>query len=329
VSESAAELLRLVNGHQVARAIQVAAELGVADELAGGSRGVDELAIATATHEPSLYRLLRALAAIGVLRETDGRCFELTELGQHLRSDDPYTVAGWAAFAGTPSIWASWGALDHSIRTGENAFTHLQGEDVWSYRAKRPEESARFDRAMASLTGRATQAVLDAEDFSRFSLIVDVGGGNGRLLGEILARNPEARGILFDQPHVIAEAALPERCEAVGGSFFEAVPEGADAYVLKAIIHDWEDRESVAILQTVRRAVAPEGRLFLIESLLGGPNERPAAMFSDLNMLVAPGGRERTISEYSALFEQSGFQLVDETQASTGQSVIEAAPSTD
>jgi SAM-dependent methyltransferase len=323
---SAADLLRLVNGHQVARAIQVAAELGIADELAGGSRGVDELAAATGAHEPSLYRLLRALAAVGVLREEEGRSFALTELGQHLRSDGPQSVAGWAAFAGTPSIWAAWGALDHSVRTGENAFAHVHGADVWTYRAQRPEESARFDRAMASHTGRASDAVLEAEDFARFSLIVDVGGGNGTLLAKILARNTQARGIVFDQPHVVAEAVVPERCEAIGGDFFEAVPEGGDAYLLKAIIHDWEDRESVLILQSVRRAIVPDGRLFLVEWLLGDPNERPAAKFSDLNMLVAPGGRERTIDEYGSLFQQAGFELVGATEMSNGHSLIEAAP---
>src|SRR5689334_6779733 len=323
---SAADLLRLVHGHQVARAIQVAAQLGVADELAAGPQGVEELAAATEAHEPSLYRLLRALAAIGVLRELDDRRFELTELGQHLRSEDPESVAGWAAFAGVPSIWAAWGALDHSIRTGENAFARVHGEDVWAYRAKRPDESALFDRAMASHTSRASDAVLEAEDFGRFSLIVDVGGGNGALLAKILARNPQARGILFDQPHVLAEAALPERCEAVGGSFFESVPEGADAYVLKAIIHDWEDQESAAILRSVRRAIAPDGRLFLVEWVLGGPNELPGPKFSDLNMLVNPGGRERTIDEYAALFEQAGFRLVGETETSSGHSVIEGAP---
>jgi O-methyltransferase domain/Dimerisation domain len=326
LSDSAAALLRLVNGHMAARAIQVAAELGIADELAAGPRGVDELAPATGTHEPSLYRLLRALAALGVLYEDDGRRFRLTELGEHLRSDDPHSVLGWASFAGTPSIWAAWGALDHSVRTGENAFTHVHGEDVWTYRASRPEESERFDRAMASQTARATQALLDAEDFSRFSLIVDIGGGNGTLLAKILERNRDARGILFDQPHVVAEAALPERCEAVGGDFFEAVPEGGDAYLLKAIIHDWEDTESVTILRRVREAIEPEGRVFLLESRLGGPNELPAAKLSDLNMLVNPGGRERTMDEYAALFEQAGFRLVGEKATPGGHSVIEAAP---
>jgi hypothetical protein len=326
LTASAAELLRLANGHQVARAIQVAAELGIGDELASGPQGVEELAAATSTHEPSLYRLLRALAAAGVLREDEGRRFELTEVGEHLRSDDPQSVAGWAAFAGSPPIWGAWGALDYSVRTGGNAFTHLHGEDVWAYRATRPEESARFDRAMASLTGRTSDALLEAEDFARFSLIVDVGGGDGTLLGKILRRNQQARGILFDQPHVVAEAAVPERCEVVGGSFFDAVPEGGDAYVLKAIIHDWEDREAVAILANVRRAIAADGRVLLVEWLLGGPNERPAPKFSDLNMLVAPGGRERTIDEYDSLLRQAGFGLVGDRETSSGHSVIEAAP---
>ena len=179
---------------------------------------------------------------------------------------------------------------------------------------------------MASHTGRASDAVLEAEDFARCSLIVDVGGGNGTLLSKILARNPQARGIVFDQPHVVAEAVVPERCEVIGGDFFEAVPEGGDAYLLKAIVHDWEDREAVLILQSVRRAIVPGGRLFVVESLLGGPNERPAAKFSDLNMLVAPGGRERTVDEYASLFRQAGFELAGATETSSGLSLIEAAP---
>ena len=189
----------------------------------------------------------------------------------------------------------------------------MHGEDVWRHREARPEESAVFDRAMESITHGGTESVLEAFDFGRFRLIVDVAGGTGAFLAAILERYPDARGILFDQPHVVRGAVVPERVEVVAGSFFDAVPAGGDAYVLKAIVHDWEDEESIAILRACREAIAPDGSLLVVERLLGAPNERPEAKFSDLNMMVAPGGRERTLEEYGALFEAAGFRLVGET----------------
>ena len=320
------DLYRLINGYQTTQAIHVVTALGVPDLLADGPRSAEELARETGTHAPSLRRVLRALASLGVLHEEDDGRFALGELGQPLRSDHPQSAAGWAAFVGRPPNWAAWGALAHTVATGENAFRHVHGEDVWRHRESRPEESAIFDRAMVSITHGDTDSVLDAFDFGRFRLIVDVAGGTGAFLAAILERYPEARGILFDQPHVVSGAVVPDRVEVVAGSFFDAVPAGGDAYVLKAIIHDWEDEESVAILRACRDAIAPGGALLLVERLLGGPNEQPAAKLSDLNMMVAPGGRERTLEEYGALFEAAGFRLVGETATSSGRSVIEAAP---
>jgi hypothetical protein len=203
---------------------------------------------------------------------------------------------------------------------------------VWSWRAERPEENAAFDRAMASLTG-ASASLLEEYDFGRFGTIVDVGGGNGALLATLLAALPAVKGILFDQPHVVAAAGavveaagVADRCSVVGGSFFEAVPEGGDAYVLKSIVHDWEDAEAIAILLSCRRACSGDAALLLIERDLGPPNEAPAAKLSDLNMLVNPGGRERTVEEYAALFDAAGFRLVGATPTALGLSVIEAAP---
>ena len=258
----AAELERLVNGYRISQAIYVAATLGIADLLAGGARTSDDLAAEAGADPRSLYRLLRALASVGVLREDDGRRFALTDVGDGLRSDAPEGIAGWAAFIGRPPLWQAWGDLLHSVRTGENAFMHVHGTDVWSYRAQRPEENAVFDRAMRSLTGRSNRAFVEAYDFGRFGTLVDVGGGNGTLLAGLLATYPELKGVLFDQPHVVAgadevlsEACVADRCRVVGGSFFDGVPEGGDAYVLKAIIHDWEDEEAISILRSCRAAV--------------------------------------------------------------------------
>lgn len=299
-----AALRRLINGFQVTQAIHVATVLGLADLLAGGPRSSDDLAAATKTHPDALYRLLRALASIGVFREEDGRQFALTDLGAGLRSDAPDSLAGWAAFVGEPYYWQAWGALLHSVRTGENAFRHVHGTDAWTFRARDPERSARFDRAMTALARQVAVAVLAAYDFGRFATIVDVGGGNGTFLAAILTQHPTTRGVLFDQSHVVAgagsiltAAGVAERCEVVGGSFFEAVPDGGDAYVLKAILHDWEDEACVRILQTCRRAMANGAALLVVEQELGPPNAEPASKFMDLNMLVAPGGRERTSEE--------------------------------
>src|SRR5688500_18380664 len=297
----AVALRRLVNGYQVSQAIHVATVLGVADHLAGGPRSSDELAVATGSHPDALYRLLRALAAVGVFREEPGRRFGPTPLGECLRADAPQPAGPWAAFLASPPQWQAWGALLHSVRTGENAFRHVHGADVWAYRARHPESGALFDRAMTGMTRLGTDAVLAAYDFSQFRTIVDVGGGHGLLPAAILAALPGARGVLFDQPHVAAGAdellrgaGVADRCAVVGGSFFESVPAGGDAHLLKQITHDWGDPEATAILRACRTAMGDRGgRLLVIERELGGPNERPDAKQMDLQMLVSAGGRER------------------------------------
>jgi hypothetical protein len=324
-------LPQLVNSYRISQALHVAAVLGIADELAGGPRSANELAEATSADPDALYRLLRALASIGVLEEQNERRFALTELGDGLRTDAPGSIAGWASFMGRPVFWETWGSLLHSIRTGENAFRHIHGESVWEFRATRPEESAVFDRAMGTQTRVVTGAVLDAYDFGRFGTVVDVGGGNGSLLASLLERYPDMQGVLVDQPHVVANAAevlgpSRARCTVVAGDFFESVPEGGDAYVLKWIIHDWEDAESIAILRNCRAAMHPDAALLVIERDLGPPNEAPEAKFSDLNMLVNPGGRERTVGEYAELLAQAGLELTGSTPTASGMSVFEARP---
>jgi O-methyltransferase domain/Dimerisation domain len=326
-------LRRLVNGYQVSQAIHVAATLGIADLLADGPRASDDLAAATGAHPQALYRLLRALASVGVFHEEEGRRFSLTPLGDCLRADAPEPVGGWAAFIGRPPHWRAWGDLLHSVRTGENAFRHVHGAAVWDYRAQHPEEGVYFDGAMTANARQSTAAVLAAYDFGRFARVVDVGGGQGALLAAILAHHPGVRGVLLDQPQVVAraegmlrEAGVSARCEVVGGDFFASVPAGGDAYLLREILHDWEEAEAIAILRNCRQAMAPEGRLLAIEAVIGPPNEGAAGKFTDLTMLANPGGRERTREEYAALVGAAGFRLSGVVPTAMEHSVIEAVP---
>jgi O-methyltransferase domain/Dimerisation domain len=324
-----AELMRMLTGFRVTQAISVATRLGIPDLLAEGARSSDELAEEAGADPGSLYRLLRALAAIGVLTEHDDRRFELAPLGEPLRSGVPGSLRDWALLLGRPHVWQSWGALEHGIRTGENAFAALHGTDVWSWRAGEPEESEIFDGAMRALTGGANDAILDAYDFGRFGTVVDVAGGNGTLLAAVLGAHPGVRGILFDQAHVVDKAGpvlapVADRVEVVAGSFFEKVPEGGDAYVLKAIIHDWEDPESVAILRACRAAMPAGACVLVIDRILAPPNEGAEGKFSDLQMFVLPGGRERTEAEFAHLFEQAGLRLTRTVSTAAGFAVLEA-----
>jgi hypothetical protein len=324
------DMLNLINGFQVTQAIRVAATLRVADHLKDGPRSADDLASLTQSHAGALYRLLRALAAIGVFREEADRKFALTPMGDCLRSDSKTPIGGWAEHVGNPYFWQAWGHLLHSVRTGENAFMDLHGVDVWQYRLNHPDANAIFNRAMTNMSRGGAEAVLAAYDFSGFRHIVDIGGGQGAMLAAILNACPQARGTLFDQPQVVkgADAYLRERgvldrCDIVGGSFFDQVPQGGDAYLMRYVIHDWEDAEAIAILKVCRRAMREPAKLLLIERNVAPPNEIAATKFSDLNMLVAPGGRERTRDEYADLFQISGFELTSVVPAGTGN-VLEA-----
>jgi hypothetical protein len=326
-------LRTLVNGFQLTQAISVAATLGIADLLAAGPQSSDDLAAATEAHPGSLYRLLSALASAGVLVEEEGRLFALTPLGEQLRSGAPEPVGSWAAHVGRPYFWQAWANLLHTVRTGESAFRAVHGVDAWEYRNEHPREGEIFDRAMTDMARIAIRAVLEVHDFARYGTVVDVGGGHGALLAAVLTRHPDMRGVLFDQPHVVAgagpvleEAGVAGRCHVAGGSFFDSVPDGGDAYVLKSILHDWDDAEATTILRNCRRAIGDEGSLLVIERDLGPANEDPEAKLSDLNMLVVLGGRERRIDEYGVLFETAGFRLVDAVPTAAGLSVIEGAP---
>ena len=326
------DVLTLINGFQITQAIHVAATLRIADHLKDGARSADELAAMTGSHTGSLYRLLRALAAVGIFREDKNRTFALTPMGDCLRTNSATPIGAWAEYVGSDYVWRTWGHLRHSIRTGENAFKSMNGKGIWEYRTEHPELGAVFDRSMTEISRGAAEAVVGAYDFSEFRHVVDVGGGRGLMLAAILNAHPQMRGTLFDLPGVVAGAksvleqrGVINRCNIVGGNFFEAVPEGGDAYIMRVVIHDWEDEEAVAILRTCRRAVREAAKLILIERIVAPPNEVPATKFSDLNMLVLPGGRERTREEFSDLFAKSGFELTRVAPAGN-VNVIEARP---
>jgi hypothetical protein len=319
-------LRRLVNGYQVTQAIHVVAVLGIADLLAEGARDARQLAAATGVQPRALYRVLRALAAAGVMVEHDDERFSLTEMGECLRDDAAEPVGGWAAFVGGPEHWAAWGQLEYSVRSGQSGYVRAHGAGPWEHRAEHPEAAAVFDRAMADTARRMMHLTIDAYDFARFGTVVDVGGGRGALLATLLAANPQMRGVLFDLPHVVAAADPGDRCEIIGGSFFDAVPEGGDAYLLRAVLHDWGDEDAVRILRRCREAMAGDATLLILERDLGGANERMETKLSDLNMLVGPGGEERSIGEYAALMAQAGFGFSAATPAPFEQAVIEGRP---
>jgi len=321
----------MVLGCLVSQAVCVAAKLGVADLLAGGPLGASELAEATDTHARSLYRLLRSLASCGVFRERpDGR-FELTPLAGGLRSDAPGSMRDAIIFMGEEWYWRVWGNTIHSVRTGRPAWERAHGSEIFPWFAAHPEESRVFDRAMTSFSNLATAAVVEAYDFSGFETIVDVAGGHGLLLSAILRANPSLRGVLFDQPHVIegaresvASKGLADRCELAGGDFFESVPAGADAYVMKHIIHDWDDERAVLILKNIARAMRDGGRVLVVEMVLPPANVPHLSKVLDIEMLTSPGGVERTEEEYGELFERAGLRLARVVATKSPYSVVEA-----
>ena len=320
--DASRELLRLIGGYQVSQAISVAARLGISDVLATSPQTLSELAQSTGADVPSLGRLMRALTALGLYTDDSGT-FANTELGAALRVDAPRSVAGWARFIGTGSYWQTQAALEQSVRSGETAFSIVHGEPVWEYRARHPEEQDAFDAAMTSMADAVTEAVVAAYDFGRYGTVVDVGGGHGRLLLGILERYQAVKGVLFDQPEVVAGAST-DRFQVAGGDFFDSVPAG-DALVLKSVIHDWADAESIAILRNCREALPSDGRVLLVEQLLDRSPDPVRTAFSDLNMLIMTGGRERTTDEYAALLAAAGLDLVGTVATASTTFVIEAA----
>jgi SAM-dependent methyltransferase len=327
-------MIRLVTGFWVSRALYIAATLGIADLLQDEPKAIGELAQATGSHAPSLYRVLRTLASVGVFAEDAPGRFALTPLGATLQSAGPGSLRAWVSVQLGAEHYQAWGEALHSVHTGEIAFEHVFGMGVWPYRAQHREHATLFDEAMANLTGLYQAAVVSSYVFAQFDTIVDVGGGDGGLLIAILTANPRVQGVLFDLPHVaakaerrIAAAGLAGRCRVVAGDAFAAVPEGGDAYLLSRVIHDWDDARAIALLQSCHRAMGAAGRLLLIEGIVPAGNAPDLSKLFDLNMLVLAGGRERTAAEYQAVLAAAGFALVHviPTPSVLGVSVMECA----
>jgi len=324
-------LNQLFLGSLGAQAVYVAAKLGISDLLNDGSKTVEQLATATNTHAPSLYRILRALASLQIYNETHNKTFSLTPVAELLRSDAPNSFRDVAIFMGEDWHWQVWGQTLHSVKTGEPAWSKVHGKDVFPYFEANREASRIFDNAMSSFSQIAIEAVASAYDFQGMGTLVDIAGGHGRLLTGILDRNPEMNGVLFDQPHVIADArdtvaasSAAERVELVGGDFFANVPEGGDAYMMKHIIHDWDDERAIKILSNVKKAMNPNGRVLLIEAVIETGNKQDFGKLIDIEMLVSPGGKERTALEYSEIFAKAGLRLKRIVKTQSPYSVIEA-----
>ncbi len=326
-------LRRMIVGYRLSQALSVAAELGIADLLRDGPRSLDDLAQTTATHAPSLYRVLRLLASEGVFIELDEGRFGMTPLAEPLRSDAPASLRHRAIFDGTEYSWRPWGQLMHSVVTGEPAFDQLFGTRFFDYLRQHPTAAARFDALMVEQTQPWARAILDAYDFSGIGTLVDVGGGYGALLAAILNAHPGLRGVLYDLPHVVegarprlSAASVADRCQAIAGDFFTAVPQGGDSYLLKNILHDWDDDQCIVILRNCRRVVPEEGRLLVVEVIIPPSSEPHYGHYFDLNMLVLLTGRERTEAEYRTLFEATNFALSRVVETASDVSVIEGRP---
>ena len=315
-------LQQLIFGFFPSQVLYVAARLRIPDLVADGAKSSEELAQATSTHAPSLYRLLRALAYLGILQETEPGRFALTDLGAPLRSEVPDSM--WATtllFCGE-GVWRSWGELLAGVQTGEPRFNRGSGSEPFAHFAEDPEASKTFNQAMSEGTRREAPGILGSYDFGRFHALVDVGGGDGTLLAEILGANPRLRGVLFDTGPGLAQArdrlgaaGVDDRCQVVEGDFFEAVPGGGDAYIMKSVIHDWDDARCVTILENCRQAMSAEAKVLIVEAVLPPTVEpsftRLGVIMSDLNMLLNTGGRERTEAEFASLLRSADLELSD------------------
>jgi hypothetical protein len=328
-----AQLIQMGAASWISAVVYAAAKLGIADHLAAGPRSAVELADTTRTHAPSLHRLMRTLAGVGILTERDAQRFALTRMGEALKSDAPGSArATLIAFCG-PAFWHSWEEILYSLETGKTGFEKAYGMPLFEYLSQHPEEASYFSEAMVGFHGAEPPAVVRAYDFSGFKTIVDVGGATGNMLAAILSHHAAPRGVLFDRPHVVCDASallkargVDERVTIEPGDFFERVPAGGDAYLLSHIIHDWNEEQCLAILGHCRNVIQPDGRLLIIEAVLPTGDTPHQGKVQDMVMLVVPGGQERTEAEYASLLSKAGFRLARVVPTESVVSVVEALP---
>ena len=327
------QLIQMCAGGWVAAAAYGAAKLGLADHLADGPRSALELAAATGTHPPALYRFMRTLAGFGILTEQDGQRFALTTLGEALKSDAPGSARATLIAFGGPAFWRTWEEIVYSLETGKPAFDKVWGLPMFDYLARHPEEASHFSQAMVGFHGSEPPTVAEAYDFSRIQTVIDIGGATGNMLAALLSRHPLLRGVLYDLPHVVGDAPALLQARGVGsrvtietGSFFERVPAGGDAYLLSHIIHDWSEEQCLTILGHCRAAMRPDGRLLIVETVLPEGDVPHQGKLQDLVMLMFPGGQERTESEYRELLGKAGFRLNRVIPTTSVVSIIEGVP---
>jgi hypothetical protein len=327
------EIFRLSGGLAVSRMLYVIAERGIADLLGEGPLTCAELAQAAGLHEPSLYRVLRSLASLGVFTERPGRRFALTPLAETLRTSHPSGGREAVLTRAGERAWRQWGEFPRVVATGRSGMELAFGVSLFDYLEQHPEEGAAFNRMMLAAHGAEPPAVVEAYDFSGLGTIVDVGGGIGTLLAAVLRANPAAHGVLLDREGAIREAraafteqGLAHRCRFVVGDFFQRVPPAGDAYLLSHVIHDWDEERCASVLRNCRDAMGPDSRLLLVEMVLPpGDMPHPGTLL-DMAMLVGTGGMERTRDEYEELLRRSGFRLTDVVPTASDVSVIEAIP---
>ena len=326
-----AAVFRLITGMWAAKAAATAASLRIPDVLAQGPKTADEVARAIGANPAAVYRLMRGIASVGVLAATPDGKFGLTPVGEILRSDVPGSMRSAIVAEMAPGHWLPWGDLEHSVMTGEPSAPKALGMDIWQYYEKNPEEGFLFAEAMSGISAMALHAVLEAYSFAGAKKLVDVGGSHGAFVAAVLQREKSASGVLFDRPEVIEGAGatlegagVAARVERVGGNFFESVPAAGDVYLLKSILHDWNDDECVTILRRVREAMAPSARVVVVEMLITSSGPPSPAPLLDLNMLVMLTGKERTADEFGALFAKAGLALKSVTPTHSPFAVLEA-----
>lgn len=330
------ELMRnLAIGYWVSRLVHVAAKLRLADLLKGGSRSIEDLASAADVQPAALYRLLRALASVGIFAEAKGRRFKITPLAATLRTGVPHSMHAWALMINESWMWDSWKELFSGVKTGEMPFLKAHGMPIFQYLDRHPEDLEVFGESMSSLSQAENPAITAAYKFPKGRTLVDIGGGHGSLLAAILKANPSLQGVLFDQGAVIARAendkhvtarGIAQRCRLESGNFFEAVPKGGDAYIMKYILHDWSDDECVQILANCRTAMNEKGKVLVVDNVVSSGNEPSWGKLLDIQMLII-GGRERTKEEFAALFAAAGLKLVRIVSTKCPLSIVEGVKS--
>jgi hypothetical protein len=311
----AAQMMQFVMGSWVSQIVGAGARLAVADHLAAGAKTAEEVAQRAGANPDAVFRLMRALASLGIFTMS-GREFSLTPLGETLRADVSGSMRAFAIAETDHVHWQSWGRFPNAIKEGRKMSAEAVGMEPWEYYAKHPQDAEQFSRAMSGISGLATAPVLASYEFSAKAKLVDVGGAHGALLRGILEKYPASTGVLFDLPHVvegskneIERLGLGGRVEVVGGDFFKQVPAGGDIYLLKHVLHDWDDAKCVSILETVKKAMKPTSRVLVVEFALPEDATPSPAHFMDLNMLVMLDGRERSPAQYGALFADAGLRL--------------------